>query len=319
MDEVYTRGGTLLPEDAWRETIAGLRSSVRAASPQDTATLEKEWVAAFTRAVLSRAQESTQESERVGVLLSGGVDSTLIAQVLYDNRIPFTCYTVGFHEQGTKEPEDIVEARRVAARMGWRIESRVLTLNELRPVVERSIRILGDAATPVNVGVGAVTLAAGQLAVRDGTRTLFSGLGSEELFAGYERHEAALARGGAAALDDECWRGLAAMWSRDLVRDTRIATELGVRITTPFLDREVMLIALQLPPAMRILGEQKKAALRAMAGRMGVPVEFAQRPKRAAQYGSRFDAALERLARRAGYASKGAYIKGTHIDAINPR
>lgn len=284
--EWYMRDGALIDSTAWSARIDALNES----------SASGDWMAAFEQAVLSRA---AQQTGRIGVLFSGGVDSTLIAFILHKHDIPLICYTVGFHDAGTKEPEDVIEARRIAQQYGWEHRCAVLDLEELEPVVAETARILGDAANPITVGVGAVIVAGARLAAADGVTVLFSGLGSEEIFAGYDRH------GKADDVQAECWRGLYGMRERDLIRDTRIASALGISIPTPFLDPGVLAIGMRLPASQKIVEGQKKHILRAMAVAYGLPEEFAFRPKRAAQYGSRVDGALERLARRHGSSKKG--------------
>jgi asparagine synthase (glutamine-hydrolysing) len=280
--ELYLENGLISAEE-WREVVTRLRAE---AAPDRT-----QWMAVFERAVLDRARDG-----RVGVLFSGGVDSTLIAFVLHRNGIPFICYTVGFQDEGTKQPEDVIEARRIAERYGWDCRVQVLNLEETERIIVRTIGILGDAANPITVGVGAVVVAAADAALEDGVTMLFSGLGSEEIFAGYERH------GKAVDVQEECWDGLVCMRERDLIRDTRIAAAMGVGIATPFLDLQVLRTGMLLEP--KIKDGVKKYVLREMAVEYGLPHEFAFRPKRAAQYGSRIDGALERLARRQGLSKK---------------
>lgn len=293
----------LVAKDEWDAHIHMLKGGVteEIASGADPLSridaLKRSWLGHFEQAVLARAASRAP----LGVLFSGGVDSTFIAFVLYRHGIPFTCYTVGFQDEGTKEPEDVVEAKRVVEHFGWQHMCRVFTLDELEPIVKETAKMLGDVATPVTVGVGTVVVAAAMLAAQDGVAVLFGGLGSEEVFAGYERHEHA------ADLESACWDGLLQMYARDMIRDTTIASALHISILTPFLDEQVLFWAMCMPASEKIRNGEKKHVLRVIAQEYGLPQEFAFRPKRAAQYGSRFDGALERFAKRQGL-SKQAYI-----------
>ncbi|HIH25086.1 TPA: asparagine synthase [Candidatus Woesearchaeota archaeon] len=339
MEELYIDHGTLVPKEEWDAAISTIRQATilarRGKTPvtehktgeQDAGrknvdldeneenALEQAWQRAFQLAIKERVDAA--DGKAIGVLFSGGLDSTLIAHALYESGVPFTCYTVGFQDSGTKEPEDIVEARRTAQAMGWRIVERVYTLDEMETIIARTAGILGDRTDNVSVGVGSVIVAGAQLAANDGVRILFSGLGSEEIFAGYERHELALQDGGHERLEEECWRGLAAMHEQDLKRDTLLSVALGIAIPTPFLDPAVIKQGMLLAVTGKIVDGQRKLVLRRMAINMGLPTTFAMRPKRAAQYGSRTDAAIERLARKAGYESKGSYVRAL-INTDNP-
>lgn len=353
-EELYLNHGTLIPKEEWDAAISTIRQATAIArqgkkpvtdhvadhkngqydggrknenfdenddnNKNKERAMEQAWERAFQSAIKERADAANGKA--IGVLFSGGLDSTLIAHALYEMGVPFTCYTVGFQDSGTKEPEDIVEARRTAQAMGWRLVERVYSLEEIERIIASTAKMLGDRTDNVSVGVGSVIVAGARLAANDGVNVLFSGLGSEEIFAGYERHELALQDGGHERLEEECWRGLAAMHEQDLKRDTMLSAALGITIPTPFLDPAVIKQGMLLAVTGKIVDGQRKLVLRRMAINMGLPTTFAMRPKRAAQYGSRIDAAIERLARKAGYDSKGAYVRALisadhHTDSPN--
>ncbi|CAE8625496.1 unnamed protein product, partial [Polarella glacialis] len=171
----------------------------------------------------------------------------------------------------------------------------------------------------VKASVGVTMLAACKLAARDGVQLVLSGLGSEEVFAGYQRHVRACTDGDEATARDRTL-GLAQMWHRDLQRDFSLAALAGVEIRYPFLDADLAHAALHLPAAAfpcrdgtgGVSGEELaadggKGALRAVARHAGAPALIYQRRKRAAQYGSRFHQAIQMLANR---ASPGALLPG---------
>ena len=304
MAEFYMDNAALIERGKWTEAVAALRTEVERFSRSMVQQLKQEWMTAFESAIISRASKDCIN----GLLFSGGVDSTIIGYVLHKHNIPFICYTVGFKDPRTKDPEDVIEAERIATQYGWQHRTRLLTLDEFAPIVNRTAQVLGDVANPVTVGVGAVVIAAAELALAEEVRVLFGGLGSEEIFAGYHRHDKANQDG---QLDQEGWRGLDAMYERDLVRDSRIGTALGITVPTPFMDLEVIKIAMQLPSELKIKDGVKKYILRVIATEYGLKEEFAFRPKRAAQYGSRTHKAISRLAKRAGLTEE-AYIKSLH-------
>jgi asparagine synthase (glutamine-hydrolysing) len=157
-----------------------------------------------------------------------------------------------------------------------------------------------DADYVVKAGVSSVVIAAKSIAKDD---VFFSGLGSEEIFAGYDRHAKS------EDISEECWRGLEGMRARDLVRDASVGKALGITLLTPFLDEEVIVEAMRIPGREKIVGEHKKAVLRQAAEELGLPREIAWRRKQGAQYGSRFDKALDRLAARHGFRYKKEYLE----------
>jgi asparagine synthase (glutamine-hydrolysing) len=66
---------------------------------------------------------------------------------------------------------------------------------------------------------------------------------------------------------------------------------------------------LKIPAQYKINDEQNKLILRLLADDIGIPAQVSQRKKQAAQYGSRFDKAIGKLAKKCGYRTKTEYLK----------
>ena len=180
-----------------------------------------------------------------GVLFSGGVDSTLIAFILKKLNLNFTCYSVGL-----ENAQDLEFAEKAASALSLNLKTRVITPEEFEQIIKKVTKILNEPDV-TKVGVGSVLYAAASLAKQDSINVLFSGLGSEEIFAGYERHLEALNKG-FAVLHEECFNGLKNMWQRDLKRDFLIAKNLGIELKAPFLDLEVIKAAMSIHPMHKI-------------------------------------------------------------------
>ncbi len=286
------RNNSLIPEKDWVAHIQHLREAVGHGSKD-----------AVKRALVAAVRKRIPQ-QPFGIFFSGGVDSSLIALLCAKEQA--TCYAVGFQGEGMEMPPDILAARKVASFLGIRLVEKVFTEKEIEPIIKRAISILPkplideiDADYVVKIGVASVVIAAAGLAKE---KIFFSGLGSEEIFAGYERHVKA------DDVNTECWNGLLKMWQRDLVRDAAVGKELGITVLTPFLDPDVIIGAMRIPGDKKIIGEHKKAILREIAEELGLPHEMAWRKKQGAQYGSRFDKALEKLAKMNGFRYRKEYL-----------
>jgi len=198
-------------------------------------------------------------------------------------------------------------AQQVAKEYSFNFKYKILTLDEFETVLKETIKILNDADI-VKASVGSVLHAAGKIAAADGSNILFGGLGSEEIFAGYQRHSDVLGKNNFEALHKECWSGLKNMWKRDLVRDFTIAKKLGIELRTPFLDKDLINAAMNVHPMLKIDKDNKKIILREAAEFLGLKKEFAWRKKQAAQYGSNFVNGIEKLAKRKGFKMKKDYL-----------
>ncbi|KAL1954349.1 hypothetical protein VTO42DRAFT_1376 [Malbranchea cinnamomea] len=142
-------------------------------------------------------------------------------------------------------------------------------------------------------------------------RVLLSGLGADELFAGYTRHATAFTRHGYQGLIDEIELDVGRLGKRNLGRDDRIISNWGREVRYPYLDEEFLAWALQRPVWEKcgfrtaqsqshsaVEGETSstvnatqhleagKKALRLVAWNLGMR-NVAREKKRAIQFGSR--------------------------------
>jgi len=263
---------------------------------------EQEIVSELTNLIVKSIEKNLPE-ERFGILFSGGVDSTLIAFVAKKLGKKFTCYTTTLEEPGLKTGEDLEYSEKIAKKLGFDLKIVKLNLEEAESYIKKTVIITGKNDI-VSVGVGATFVPACEQAQKDNIRIIFSGLGSEELFAGYERHEKAK------DINKECLEGLKNIKERDLDRDEAIAKHYDLELKLPFLDKELIDYAIKIPGELKIKDGIKKFILRKAAISIGLPEEYAMRKKRAAQYGSRIDNAILKLTRKKGLKYKADYLKG---------
>ncbi|KAJ5972222.1 Asparagine synthase [Penicillium vulpinum] len=129
------------------------------------------------------------------------------------------------------------------------------------------------------------------------SRVLLSGLGADELFAGYGRHSVAFNRGGFKDLIAEIDLDVSRLGSRNLGRDDRVLSHWGRETRFPFLDEEFVAWVLRapvwekcgfgLPEIDATAGiDSEKLALRLVALRLGL-VKVSREKKRAIQFGAR--------------------------------
>lgn len=258
-------------------------------------------------AIVSRLRDLVVESVRknisdgrFGILFSGGVDSSLIAQICKMENKDFICYTAGLQQKGMKEAEDITYAQKARDKFGFKVKIIKIDLAETEKYIKKVIRVLKDRNV-VKVGVALPFYVAFQQARNDGIKVMLSGLGSEEIFAGYERHLKA------EDVNQECFDGLLSMYERDITRDIAVAEHFGIDLRVPFLDQEVIGYSLKIPARFKLNGKDNKIILREVAEKAGLGL-FAWRKKRAAQYGSKFDRAISKLAKRNGFKYKKDYL-----------
>ncbi|MBT4538933.1 diphthine--ammonia ligase [Candidatus Woesearchaeota archaeon] len=260
----------------------------------------KEDILNKTQKLLHKAIEKRIPGKKLGLLFSGGIDSTYIANYLKNEKYEFTCYTVALETDGVV-PKDLVSAREVAAELDLDLKVITIKQEDIPSYLEKIVPLIEDSNV-VKVGVALTFYLACEEAKKDGCKVLFSGLGSEEIFAGYDRHKKS------SNINQECVSGLLKMYERDLYRDDVLTMANNLELRLPFLDKELVSYALKIPEQYKIVDEKTKMVLREIALSEGIPEVFALRKKVAAQYGSRIDNALGKLSKKNGL-TKSAYLR----------
>lgn len=278
----------MISESEWKKFIEGLRVEGRASQDE-------------LKDAIVNAIKKNIPKEKFGIMFSGGIDSTFIAFICKQMNADFCCYAVG-----VENAADIEWADKVADKLGFKLRMRILSLDEAEEIIKKVTKLLKEPDI-MKVGVGSVFYTAMEMAKENKITQMFSGLGSEEIFAGYERHKLG-------DINEECWKGLLGMWKRDLTRDWRIADGFGMKLLTPFLDADVIKLGMEIPGEEKISGEHKKIILRKIAEDIGIPKNIAWRKKKAAQYGSRFDKTILKLAKRHGFKLKKDYLESLTKD-----
>lgn len=235
--------------------------------------LSAAWEAAL-RPVLSRPGP-------VGVLFSGGVDSSLLAWEL--RRQPeVTLWTMG--REGSS---DLNAGQHGAQLLGLPWAGIVVGPDQVRSARDRfadALRGLPNVASGVLLSLA--------LAMEGTTpRRLVCGQGADELFLGYT-HYAGLSRTAAELRSRE---DLDRLLETDWPRTQRIAGMAGKEILAPYLTAEFALAARRVPIDLLLPALGPKRFFREWAVRRGLPAELALRPKKALQYGSGVAALARKL------------------------
>jgi len=251
--------------------------------------------------ILHAGIKKTIPKKKFALLFSGGIDSTLLALLLKEQNACFRCCFVSV---GTKEmplPKDLKFAVEIAGAHGLKLERIRLGITELEKYLEEMIPIIGTA-NPVHVGAALPFFAACKKAGKEGVREIFSGMGADELFAGYARFFCSK------DLQKDCREAFEKMKKNELAQHEKIARHFGMELKAPFLGKEIIDFAFCLPKEMKILGKDNKLVLRKAALELGLKKEFAFRKKLAAQYGGNFDRAIEKLSKKKGFKRKSDYL-----------
>ncbi|MFI7080215.1 asparagine synthetase B family protein [Micromonospora sp. NPDC049903] len=244
---------------------------------------------------------------RWGCMLSGGVDSSLIARLATESVgagavETFTC--------GTGSSTDLTAARQVAEMLGTKHHEVIVDPDELPEIVDRVVEATGSFERwTVMAGVG--TYLTARAARQEGTKVLLSGEGADELFGGYDEFQDVPTP----YLDSMLLQYQADLGVSECLRLDRCTMAHGVEVRVPFLCTPVMRHARELPVADKIRTVNgvpvRKWALREFA-RTLLPAHVANRRKEEFTNGSGLTAELRRIAEAMFPPARVAEIVAAH-------
>lgn len=194
----------------------------------------------------------------VGVFLSGGLDSSLVAAI-----VARRCHELGTKLEtfavGTEGSDDLLAAREAAAYLGTNHHERIYEPSELAGVLPDVIHSI-ESYDPSLVRSALPNYLLAELAARH-TKVVLTGEGADELFAGYEYVRAIDDHG---ELHTELVRTISALHSLNLQRADRVTMAFGLEARVPFLDLDMVAFALSMPPEWKLVapGELEKRLLR---------------------------------------------------------
>jgi asparagine synthase (glutamine-hydrolysing) len=262
-------------------------------------------VNAYEQALYSAMRKrlaSMNHVHKVGVLLSGGVDSCLIAKLVRDAASGLGMETIAY-TAGLPSSPDVNFAREFARELCIKHEMRMLSIAGTEEYIPKVIEAIEDSDfVQVETGIG--LYAAIDMANQDGIRVIFSGQGPDELWGGYNWYPKVLGKDGRQELCRRMWEDFTRADIETFDRENKIAMAHGVELLFPYLDTEVVNIAMSAASELKITSEEDylgKHPHRQLAIKMGISEKYANREKLAIQHGTGIHGILDDIARRNGF------------------
>jgi asparagine synthase (glutamine-hydrolysing) len=169
--------------------------------------------------------ESIERNNADGLLLSGGLDSSILASIVN----PSYSWTIGF---GRDSP-DLSFARRVATKYSKKHTEIILTDFDLLNIINEIIYLF-KTFDPIEIRNSSVMYAGLSKVREEGISTIMTGDGGDELFAGYNYLKRYFSN--MQVLKAELQR----LWDTMHFSSRLIGREVGIDVKTPFLDKKFM-------------------------------------------------------------------------------
>ncbi|XP_040908971.1 asparagine synthetase [glutamine-hydrolyzing] [Toxotes jaculatrix] len=229
----------------------------------------------------SAVRKRLMAHRRIGCLLSGGLDSSLVAATLVklakEEKLQYPIQTFSI---GSEDSPDVIAARKVAAHIGSEH-------HEVNFTAEEGIQVVDDVIfhletydiTTIRASVG-MYLISKYIREKTDSVVIFSGEGSDELTQGYIYfHKAPTPK---AAAEDSV-RLMEELYLFDVLRADRTTAAHGLELRVPFLDHRFTAYYLSLPEDMRIPknGVEKHLLRDSFKGLNLIPDEILWRRKEA--------------------------------------
>jgi len=141
-----------------------------------------DWPAAVLDALRVAVRRRMVADVPVGVLLSGGLDSSLIVALLADEGQALTTFSIGFEAEAGESGDEFAYSDLVAARFATKHDQIRIPHDELLPAVPRAIEAMSEPM----VSHDNVAFYLLSQAVSRQVSVVQSGQGADEVFAGYD-------------------------------------------------------------------------------------------------------------------------------------
>lgn len=226
--------------------------------------------------------------EPVGLLFSGGIDSTILAKLAIEYYRDPCFITVGL-----RDSVDIKRAKKVSKLLGFDLEIVEIDKEEVLDLFRTVITII-DEPNVMKGMIGVPIYAAMKRAKEIGLRVVLVGQGADELFGGYAKYLRAK------NLEQVLLDDLKSIHEKNLERDDHCAMANSIEIRVPYLDKNVIKVALRIPSDYKVRSGIRKWILRMLGKKLNLPKEVIMGEKKAIQYGSGVANILKKQARKHG-------------------
>ncbi|MFQ5999870.1 MAG: asparagine synthase-related protein [Candidatus Bathyarchaeia archaeon] len=245
--------------------------------------------------LLESTRKRVLDLEKVAVAFSGGLDSSVIAVLAKNCGINVQLISVGLEDQ-----IEVKFAETAAEALGLPLHLQTYTISDVEQILPKVLWLI-EEPNVVKASIAVPFYWTAKNAAELGYKILLAGQGGDELFGGYQRYLKEYIQFGAEVVQKTMYRDVATSYETNFQRDTQVCSFHKVELRLPFVDSEVVRLSLSLPLNLKIESTEdalRKRVLRRVAQNLGMPLFIANKIKKAIQYTTGVNKAIQRLAKK---------------------
>ena len=264
--------GSILTYDGSNMTIETFYTLPKTTITDDVGTIAKRFRTTLEHTVSKRIPKEVDYT----VMLSGGLDSTIITYLLSRQNPRLEAFTVhvGDNAKATRM-NDLYYAREVAKWLGIKLHEVILTEEQVIGLIDDTVYTIEDKSW-TQVASGLAHIAMIREIKKYGFKVVFGGGGSDEIFASYPAHKRWQWK------DDQYDAGRRGLISNihktNIIRENKCTLSEGIELRSPFMDPSFVNYAINIPIEYRYLKNRMKPVLR-MAFEGEIPEHILWREK----------------------------------------
>lgn len=241
--------------------------------------MERSWINKYqqTLEVLFMSYQKRWSGKKIGVLVSGGIDSSIIADFV--TRYFASATLISLHSEKSVDDDFVTILSSYLKKNPLLVRVTRQDLLKIQPEIKKQLEQAKIESNPMQMALSSVYYWLFKAANHKGINTIFTGQGPDILLGGYSKYRQLAGNSLKQAIKNDL-----PVLKIDQTRDTAMAKVWGIKIINPYLEKSVIDFCLSVPSSLIIKNGQEKYLSRALGKKVGLPKEIVNRPKKAMQY-----------------------------------
>jgi asparagine synthase (glutamine-hydrolysing) len=254
--------------------------------------------------IISDAVRQYHGVGNIGLLYSGGLDSSIIAKVMKEN---FETNRIFLVVVGVEGSYDVINASNGASELELPLNTCLLDKQKVSSAVGKLVELnIAKNAGEISIAVP-LYLGMSFLHQNFDTKIVYLGQGADELFGGYNKYSILASKSEMNTVEKTMGEDLEKLQNRQIQMERQIANLFEIDLIYPFLYPELIECAHNIPISdhfVLVNGNKPmgKVILRKLAISLGLSDGISNQPKKALQYGSGTKKLIKQLSKNAGYS-----------------